>query len=98
MAVGFATLGGGDTVSFDLNTSQISALQGLLAGMSPTDGSGKLGFVATSATQTPPDTTTGTLNVYNLDPSGYDPNPWVPPYADVVIADSVNGTSAVSTD
>jgi hypothetical protein len=38
MAVGFATLGGGDTVSFDLDPNQIAAVQAALQNLSAGSG------------------------------------------------------------
>jgi Ca2+-binding RTX toxin-like protein len=87
MAVGFATLGGGDTVSFSLDPNQISVVQAALHHLAagPSDVSSVFG----NTWQHPHD-----FNVYNLD--GGATVPFTPPNTDAFVLDSVNGSAASS--
>jgi Ca2+-binding RTX toxin-like protein len=85
MAVGFATLGGGDTVSFNLDPNQLSAVQAALHTLA--GGPSEVSSVFGSSWPHPHD-----YNVYNLD--GGTTVPFVPPNTDAIILDSVNGSAA----
>ena len=87
MAVGFATLGGGDTVTFDLDPNQISAVQNALQnlGFGPSDVSSVFG----SSWQNPTD-----YNVFNL--AGGTTVPFARANTDAVVLSSVNGSTGSS--
>src|SRR6266702_2677733 len=89
MAVGFATLSGGDTVSFALDPSQVSAVQNALFNLSAHDGLSEVSSVFGSTWQHPTD-----YNIYNLD--GGTSVPFLPAHTDAIILDSINGSTATS--
>src|SRR5947209_11860888 len=82
MAVGFATLSGGDTVSFDLDAAQISAVQAALQNLSAGPGASDVSSVFGSTWQHPTD-----YNVYNLD--GGTSVPFAPGNTYAIVLDSV---------
>ncbi len=89
MAVGFSTLSGGDTVSFALDPSQVSAVQNALFNLSAHDGLSEVSSVFGSTWQHPTD-----YNIYNLD--GGTTVPFIPAHTDAIVLDSVNGSTATS--
>jgi Ca2+-binding RTX toxin-like protein len=89
MAVGFATLSGGDTVSFALDPSQLAAVQNALFNLSAHDGASEVSSVFGSTWQHPTD-----YNIYNLD--GGTTVPFLPAHTDAIILDSVNGSAGTS--
>jgi Ca2+-binding RTX toxin-like protein len=89
MAVGFATLAGGDTVSFDLDPNQISAVQTALANLSAGPGISDVSSVFGASWQNPTH-----YNVYNLD--GGTTVPFARANTDAVVLDSVNGSTGTS--
>src|SRR5260221_2567608 len=89
MAVGFSTLSGGDTVSFALDPSQVSAVQNALFNLSAHDGLSEVSSVFGSTWQHPTD-----YNIYNLD--GGTTVPFIPPHTDAIVLDTVNGSTATS--
>lgn len=89
MAVGFATLSGGDTVSFNLDANQISAVQTALHDLSARDGLSEVSSVLGGSWPHPHD-----YNVYNLD--GGTAVHHIAAHTDAVVLDSVNGSTATS--
>jgi Ca2+-binding RTX toxin-like protein len=89
MAVGFATLSGGDTVSFDLDAAQISAVQSALQNLSAGPGASDVSSVFGSTWQHPTE-----YNVYNLD--GGTSVPFAPGNTDAIVLDSINGSTGTN--
>src|SRR6266481_1976717 len=89
MAVGNATLGGGNTVTFDLDAAQISAVQSALQNLSAGSGTSDVSSVFGSAWQNP-----AAYNVYNL--AGGTSVPFAPANTDAVVLDSINGSTGSS--
>src|SRR5450432_3340296 len=89
MAVGFATLAGGDTVSFDLDPGQILAVQTALQNLSAGHVVSDVSSVFGSTWQHP-----AAYNVYNLD--GGTTVPFATLNTDAVILDSVGGSAPTS--
>jgi Ca2+-binding RTX toxin-like protein len=89
MAVGFATLSGGDTISFALDPSQLVAVQNALFNLSAHDGLSEVSSVFGSTWQHPTE-----YNIYNLD--GGTTVPFLPAHTDAIVLDSVNGSTGTS--